>query len=172
MADITIRTSLLAKAGNSVTGAGPVTGKIVQKQVALLAFDCDGSNGPPLATYIEMIPASENPNGLIIMAVKGFGTEVVVSTSTDVVLRVRDGDADTIADLTPSDGDAIGDFTDDSGTTLVQWESLVDGTDYTAQMVAKNLNVECGIQTAAAGGTVAGICLVMIEYIQIPSNRD
>ncbi len=172
MADFTIRTSLLAKAGNAVTGAGPVTGKIVQKQVACLAFDLDGSNGPATGTYIEMIPASENPNGLIIMAVKGLITEVVVSTSTDAILRVRDGDADTIADLSPTNGDAVGDFVDDSTTTLIQWEALSDGNDYTDQHVAAGLKVECGIQTAAAGGTVTGIVLVLVEFVQIPSNRD
>ena len=172
MADFTIRTSLLAKAGNAVTGAGPVTGKTVQKQVACLAFDLDGTNGPAVGTYIEMIPASDNPNGLIVMAVKGFVTEIV-SNSGDPTLRIRDGASspNTIADLSPTNADAVGDFVDDVTTTLVQWESLVDGTDYTAQHVEAGVNVECGIQ---AGGTtpVTGIVLVLIEYIQIPSYRD
>ncbi len=170
MADFTIRTSLLAKASNPVTGAGPTTGKIVQKQVACLAFDMDGTNGPSVGTYVEMIPASENPNGLIIMAVKGLVTELFAN-SGDGTLRIRDGDADTIADLSPTNADAIGDFVDDVTTTLTQWEALVDGTDYTDQHVAAGLKVECGIQ---AGGTtpVTGIVLVLVEFIQIPSNRD
>lgn len=171
MADFTVRTSLLAKASNAVTGAPPVLGKIVSKQVACLAFDLDGTNGPPTGTYLEMISADANPNGLIIMAVKGFMSEAVVSTSTDAILRIRDGASspNTIAQLTPTNADAAGDFVDDSTTTLTQWEVLADGTDYTVQHVAAGLKVECGIQTAAAGGTVTGICLVLIEFIQIPS---
>lgn len=173
MADITIRDSLKARASNPVTGAGPREGMIVEKRVAMLDFDMDGS----LATssYLTLIPASENPNGLIIMDIKGFATEVVAQDSTVAILTVRDNASspNTLDTLTVTDADAVGDFVADTGTNYVKWESLVDGTSYSAQHVAAGLQVECAITTAGAdAGTVTGRILVMVEFVQIPSNRD
>lgn len=171
MADPTIRASLKARASNPVTGAAPREGMIVPKLVALLDYDLDGS----LATssYLTLIPASDNPNGLIIMAIKAFATELVASDATDAILTVRDGASspNTLGTLTVSDTDAQGDFTDIG--SYVEWESLVDGTDYSTQMVEAGVNVECAITTAASdAGTVTGRVLVLVEFVQIPSNRD
>ncbi len=171
MADFTVRTSLEGKAGNAVTGAGPVSGQNVNKMVAMLEYDLDGT----LATdaYLDLIPASLNANGMIVMAIKGLATEIVASDSTDAIITIRDGASspNTLGTLTVSDGDAIGDFTDIGSYT--EWESLVDGTDYSAQHVEAGVKVEAAITTAAAdAATVTGRLLVLVEYVLIPSNRD
>ncbi len=173
MADFTVRNSLKARASNPVTGAGPRTGMIVQKQVAVLEYDLDGTNGPATSTYVELISAADNPNGLIVMAIKGFATELVASDATDAILTIRDGASspNTLGTLTVTDADAQGDFTDIGSYT--EWEALVDGTDYSAQHVEAGVKVEAAITTAAAdAGTVTGRLLVVVEFIQIPSNRD
>lgn len=170
MADPTIRTSLEGKAGNSVTGAGPVEGKIVSVQVAMLEFDLDGT----LATsqYLTMIPADLNPNGLLIVDMNAYATELVASDATDAILTVRDGASspNTIDTLTVSDGDAIGDLTQ---WTLTEWEARADGTDYSAYMVEAGVKVEAAITTAAAdAGTVTGRVLLCIRFFPVPSYRD
>lgn len=173
MGDFTVQNSLKARVSNPVTGRGPREGMIVQKQVAVLEYDLDGTNGPATAAYVTLISANDNKNGLIVMAIKAFATELVASDATDAILTVRDGASspNTLGTLTVNNADARGDFTDIS--SYAEWESLVDGTDYSAQHVEAGVKVECAITTAAAdAGTVTGRVLVVVEFIQIPSNRD
>lgn len=174
MADFTIRDSLKARASNAVTGAGPRQGMIVEKRCAMLEFDLDGTE-PAVASYLDLIPASENPNGLIIMGIQGFITEVVAQDSVVAILTVRDGadSPNTLDTITVTDADAQGDFVTDTSNDYVHWESLADGTDYSAQHVEAGVNVECALTTAGTdAGTVTGRILVLVEFVQIPSNRD
>ncbi len=170
MADPTIRTSLQGAARNAVTGSPAREAMIVQPHVAMLEFDLDGTL--PTAQYLTMIPANDNPNGLIIMDMWTVCTELVASDATDAILTVRDGASspNTIDTLTISDTDAIGDMTT---WTLTDWESRVDGTDYSAYHVEAGVKVEAAITTAASDASaVTGRVLLCIRFLQIPSNRD
>ncbi len=172
MSDFTVRASLKGAPQNPVTGSPAREGMIVQKLTAVLDLDLDGS----LATsqYLTLIPAKDNPNGLIVMNVKAITTELVASDSVDGIITVRDGASspNTLATLSCTDTDAQGDHVPPTSFTS-QWESLGDGTDYSDQHVEAGVKVECAITTAAAdAGTVTGRVLVMVEFIQIPSNRD
>ena len=168
MADPTIRTSLQGKAAGYASAAR--SAQIVSPLVAMLEFDLDGT----LATsqYLDMVRATDNPNGLIIMDMWAVATELVASDATDAIITVRDGAAspNTIDTLTVSDADAIGDMT---LWTKTDWEARADGTDYSAYHVAAGIKVEAAITTAAAdAGTVTGRVLVCIRYLPVPSNRD
>lgn len=153
-----------------MTGAPAREAMIVQPQIAILEFDLDGT----LATdqYLTMVPASDNPNGLVVMDMWAIATEVVASDAADAVLTVRDGASspNTIDTLTVSNGDAVGDMT---AWTLTDWESRVDGTDYSAYHVEAGVKVEAAITTAASdAAAAAGRVLLCIRFFQIPSNRD
>lgn len=170
MADPTIRTSLQGAVRNAVTGKAPREAMIVQPQVAMLEIDYDGT----LATdaYLTMIPASDNPNGLIIMDMWAIITEVVAADATAPIITVRDGASspNTIDTLTATDGDVVGDMV---AWTLTDWAARVDGTDYSAYHVEAGVKVEAAITTAAAdSGTAAGRALLCIRFLQVPSNRD
>ena len=172
MADVTIRTSLKAQIRNAVTGEGPREGMIVPVLVAMLNYDLDGTNGPAAAEYLTLIPASDNPNGLMIVDINAYATELVASDSAGPVLTVRDGASspNTIDTLTVTDADAKGALTQ---WTKTEWEARADGTDYSTYMVEAGVKVECAITTAASdAGTVTGGVLVMVRFFQIPSNRD
>ena len=170
MADFTVRTSLMGAARNPVTGAPAREGMVCPKLVAMLEIDLDGT----LATdsYLTLIPATDNPNGLIVQNVKAIATELVVSESSAGIITVRDSGPNTLATLSCTNADAVGDHVPPTGFTA-QWEALGDGTDYSDQHVAAGLKVECAITTAGVStSTLAGRVLVMVEFIQVPSNRD
>lgn len=172
MADFTVRTSLMGAARNPVTGAPAREGMICPKLVAMLEIDLDGT----LATsqYLTLIPVSDNPNGLIVQNVKAICTELVAAESTDPVLTVRDGatSPNTLATISCTSADAQGDHVPPTSFTA-QWESLADGTNYSDQHVEAGVKVECAITTVGVStSTLAGRVLVLVEFIQVPSNRD
>jgi hypothetical protein len=166
MADVTIPASLVGTPANAVTRNAAIEGKIVNMQMAMLEFDLDGTL--PLASYLTMIPASLNKNGLMIVDMNAYATEVVASDAADGVITVRDGASspNTIDTLTVSDGDAVGDLTQ---WTLTEWEARGDGTDYSAYMVEAGVKVEAAVTTLASdAGTTTGKVLLMIRFFAIP----
>lgn len=172
MADFTVRTSLMGAARNPVTGAPAREGMVCQKLVAMLEFDLDGTLAAD--QYLTLIPAVDNPNGLIVQNVKAVTTELVAADATAAIITVRDGASspNTLATLSCTDADAQGDHVPPTGFTH-QWESLADGQDYSDQHVEAGVKVEAAITTAASdAGTETGRVLVMVEFIQVPSYRD
>jgi predicted RecA/RadA family phage recombinase len=112
----------------------------LNKKVALrpVVFEFDTETD---ATEHVLIPASQNPNGLLILAIYGVVTEVFGGASEDQgIVTVKDGDGNSLATLTPTNAgaDAIGD--------------VIVGT-------GKVLGATTGdaIKTVAAGKTVTGI---------------
>jgi hypothetical protein len=167
MADVTIPASLVGTPANAVTRNAAIEAKIVNMQVAMLEFDLDGTL--PVNSYLTMIPASLNKNGLMIVDMNAYATEVVASDAVDGVITVRDGASspNTIDTLTVSNGDAVGDLTQ---WTKTEWEARVDGTDYSAYMVEAGVKVEAAVTTLASdAGTTTGKVLLMIRFFAIPS---
>ena len=168
MADFTVPASLKGTAADGVTGSGPIEGKIVPLQCAMLEFDFDESK-VPVDTYLKMIPANLNKNGIIITGIKGFVTEIFNGGGT-FVITINDADDNTLATLTPAAADDVGELVayGASGFTA-EWEALADNSDYSGHMVTEDLYVDAAITTATAATT--GRLLVLIEYYPIPSKE-
>ncbi|KKN58723.1 hypothetical protein LCGC14_0549010 [marine sediment metagenome] len=167
MADITVPASLKGTAANAVTANAAIEGKIVSLQCAMLEFDFDESL-VPVDTYLDLIPANLNKNGLIVTGIKGFVTEIF--SSSTVVITVRDSDANTLATLTPATADDVGEVvTFGSSGFVAEWEALADNTDYTGHMAAAGTAVEAAITTATS--VITGKLLVLVEFYMIPSKE-
>ncbi len=171
MADFTVPASLVGTAANAVTRNAAIEGKIVPIQAAMLEIDTDGTLA--VNSYLDLIPANLNKNGLIIVSLKGLVTEIMNVGTTPPVITIRDGASspNTLGTLTGTDADAIGDYV--APGSYVEWESLVDGTDYSAQHVELAVNVECACTTlgVASSGTTTGKVLVLVEFYAIPSKE-
>lgn len=167
--DPTIRDSLKATAANAVTRNAEIGARIVEKKVAMLEFDLSGDT-IALNAYVDLIPASDNPNGLILQWVSAIVTEVIASDSADGVVTIRSTESDAIDTLTANDADAVGDWVDAGADT--KWWARTDGTDYSDQHVAAGVGVEAALTTLAEdAGTVTGKILVMVEFFQVPSKE-
>ncbi len=167
--DPTIRDSLKATAANAVTRNAEIGARIVEKKVAMLEFDCTGGT-IAVGSYVTMIPASDNPNGLIIQWMSAIATEIVLCDAVAPVITIRSTEEDALDTLTPTDDDAVGDWVDAGADT--KWWGLTDGTDYSSQHVAAGVGVEAALTTAASdAGTETGKVLVMIEFFQVPSKE-
>ena len=165
MADFTVPASLKGTAANGVTGAAAIEGKIVSLQCVMLEFDFDESK-VPVDTYLKMIPASLNKNGLIIVSIKGFVTEIFAGTT--FVITVNDGDDNTLATLTPEAADDVGELVKFGASGFsAEWEALADNSDYTGHMVTEDLYVDAAMTTSTTH--VTGKLLVVIEFYAIPS---
>ena len=167
--DPTIRASLQATAANAVTRNAEVGARIVEKKVAMLEFDLTGDT-IAVDTYVDLIPAADNPNGLILQWVSAIVTEVVACDATAGVVTIRSTAEDAIDTLTATDDDAVGDWVDAAADT--KWWSRTDGTDYSSQHVAAGVGVEAALTTLATdAGTATGKILVMVEFFQVPSKE-
>jgi len=169
MADFTVPASLVGTPANSVTRNAAIEAKIVNMQVAMLEFDFDGTL--PLASYLTMIPASLNKNGLMIVDMNAYVTETSLCDAAAGVITVRDGadTPNTIDTLTITDDDAVGDLIQ---WTLTEWEARADGTDYSAYMVEAGVKVEAAVTTLSSdAGTTSGKALLMIRFFAIPSKE-
>lgn len=167
--DPTIRDSLKATAANAVTRNAAIEGRIVEKKVAMLEFDLTGDT-IALNSYVDLIPAADNKNGLILQWVSAIVTELIASDATDGVITIRSTEEDAIDTLTPTDADAVGDWVDAGADT--KWWGLTDGTDYSSQHVAAGIGVEAALTTLATdAGTATGKVLVMVEFFQVPSKE-
>lgn len=165
MADFTVPASLKGTAANGVTGAAAIEGKIVPLQCTMLEFDFDESK-VPVGTYLKMIPASLNANGLIIVSIKGFVTEIFSTAAA--VLTINDADDNTLATLTPVTADDVGELVKFGAQGFTaEWEALADNSDYTGHMVTEDLYVDAAMTTSTTH--VTGKLLVVIEFYAIPS---
>ncbi len=167
MADITIPASLKARAANAVTRNAAVEGKIVNLQAAMLEFDFDESR-VSAGTYLDLIPASLNKNGLIIKSIKGWVTEIFSSSTVVITVRDEASSPNTLATLTPVTADDVGEFVAYGSSGFVaEWEALADNTDYTAHMVEAGVALQAAITTATS--VVTGRLLVLVEFYAVPS---
>lgn len=168
MGDITIPNSLKATAANAVSLNAAIQGKISHYEVALLEFDLTGGT-IALASYVDLIPAALNKNGLIIIGLKSFVTEILAADATSGVVTVRDGASspNTLGTFTAVDADDVGELVAVGSWT--EWESLADNSDYTTQHVEAGVKVEAAVTTLATdAGTATGKILVLVEYLAIP----
>ncbi len=167
MADITVPASLKGTAANAVTRNAAIEGKIVPLQCAMLELDFDESL-VAVDSYLAMVPASLNKNGIIVTGIKGFVTEIFSCTTT--IATLKDTDDNTLATLTPATADDVGEVvTFGSSGFVAEWEALADNTDYTAHMVAAGVGIKVAITTATA--VVTGKLLVLVEYYAVPSSE-
>jgi hypothetical protein len=121
-------------------------------------FDCAET---PVTNVI--IPAADNPNGILITSVFGYITEAMVGSSEDQgIVTVSDESDNAICTLTPSDGaaDAIGDY-----ILGLQTDSTATGTAHPG-LVAAGEYVDA-IVTQATAGTPAGKYKVYVLYVQL-----
>jgi len=167
MTDFAVPASLKGTAADGVTGSGAIEAKIVPLQCAMLEFDFDESK-VPVDTYLKMIPANLNANGLFIVSIKGFVTEIF--SGTTFVITVNDEDDTALATLTPAAADDVGELVafGAQGFTA-EWEALADNSDYSGHQVPAGLCVDAAITTATA--VVTGKLLVVIEFYALPSKE-
>lgn len=161
MAAPTIRTSLAAASG--------VVGVSVTPRVAMLEFDVATGSDTGTDSYV-LIPASENPNGLIILGMFAVITEVMAGSSEDQgVVTVSDESDNALDTFTPSDAaaDALGDLVL-GGTVSDDLESGATGDAWASAMVAAGEYVDAAVTTQTAG-TPAGKMLVCVVYAPVPS---
>jgi hypothetical protein len=136
----------------------------------MLEFDTDGTLA--VDTYLDLIPASLNKSGLLIMSLKGQVTEVIAADATAPVITIRDGAStpNTLGTLTGTDGDVVGDYVAPGSWT--EWEALSDGTDYSAQHVEAGVKVEAAVTTLGSdAATTTGKILVLVEFYAVPSTE-
>ena len=168
MADFTVPASLEGTAANAVTRNAAIEGKIVNLQCAMLEFDFDEGK-VPVDTYLDLIPASLNKNGLIVTGIKGFVTEIFSSSTVVITVRDEASSPNTLATLTPVTADDVGELVKfgASGFTA-EWEALADNSDYTGHMVEASVAVQAAMTTATS--VVTGKLLVLVEFYAIPEG--
>lgn len=130
----------------------------VMRIAKIFEFDCAET---PVTNVL--IPAADNPRGLIIVHGWGYFTEAMVGSSEDQgIVTVSDESDNALMTFTPTDGasDAIGDY-----ILGVQLASTATGT-AVATLVAAGEYVDA-IVTQATAGTPAGKYKVYLEYIRL-----
>lgn len=125
-------------------------------------FDCDGDNGD--TDEHVLIPASQNPHGLLILGVFGVVTEQMAGSSEDQgIVTVEDEDDNAVCTLTASDSaaDAIGDVI--VGTSDLYSATTGDA----AKTVAAGKAVQGYVSQQTSGGTPAGKMKVYVRAIPL-----
>ncbi|MBI3464296.1 MAG: DUF2190 family protein [Planctomycetes bacterium] len=135
----------------------PANGVVAQSVV----YEFDTETGVDAATHV-LIPASHNPNGLLLLAAYGIVTEVFAGASQDQgIVTVEDTDGTDLCTLTPSDtsADAVNDVI--VGTADVFSATTADA----AKIVAAGKGVQGVVSQATSGAGAAGkmkvYCLFM-----------
>lgn len=124
-------------------------------------FDCDGDNGD--TDEHVLIPAEQNPHGLVITHVFALITEVMAGSSEDQgVVTVEDEDDNAICTLTASDSaaDVVNDY-----VLGLQTQSTATGA--AAKTVAAGKAVQGFVSQQTSGGTPAGKMKVYVEAIPL-----
>jgi len=140
---------------------GPTAFLGVPLQPTVYEFDCQ--TGVDTAVH-TLIPAAQNPRGLIIMGVYGIITEVFAGTEDQGVVTIKDT-ADTpatIGTLTPSDGGADAQYDVIVGTGGIFGAS----TGAAAKIVAAGKGVT-GQVTTVTTGSAAGKVKVYILAVPL-----
>jgi hypothetical protein len=138
-------------------------------RVAMLEFDCATAGDSGTSSYV-LIPASENPNGLILLGMWAIITEVMAGSSEDQgVITVSDESDNSLDTFTASDAaaDALGDLVL-GGTLSDDLESNSTGGAWASAMVAAGEYVDAAV-TQQTAGTPAGKMLVCVHYVPVPS---
>lgn len=124
-------------------------------------FDCDGANGDTNSHVL--IPAEQNPNGLLILGIWGVITEQMAGSSEDQgIVTVSDESNNALCTLTPSDAaaDAVGDIV--TGYSIGD-----DATGVAGKTVAAGEYVDAAVTQQTSGGTPAGKMKVYIHAIPL-----
>ncbi len=111
-----------------------------------------------------IIPAIDNPRGILITHIFAYITEAMVGSSEDQgIVVISDESNNALATLTPSDAaaDAIGDY-----IVGFQTQSTATGGALTG-LVAAGEFVDGIVTQATAGGTPAGKYKVYVEYVRL-----
>lgn len=126
-----------------------------------IVYEFDVADGDLLDHVL--IPAEQNPNGLMILGVWGVVTEKMAGDSEDQgVITVRDEANTTICTLTPSNTAA-----DDIGDIVTGYSIGDDATGTAGKFVAAGAYVDAATTTKCAGGTPAGKIKVYIHAIPL-----
>ena len=131
--------------------------------LAPIVFEFDCATGSDTDAHV-IIPAEQNPHGLVITHIFGLITEAFVGSSEDQgVITISDESNNALATLTPTDGasDAIGDY-----ILGVQAQSTATGAATILQVAAGEF-IDGAVTTQTAGGTPAGKVKVYIEAIPL-----
>lgn len=133
----------------------------VKRIAKVFEFDC--AVATPVVKVI--IPAADNPRGLLITHGYGYITEVMLGDSEDQgIVTVSDESDNALFTLTPSDAaaDAVGDY-----ILGVQLQSTATGT-AVATLVAAGEYVDAIVtQVTDHSGTQTGKYYVFVEYIRL-----
>lgn len=127
-----------------------------------IVYEFDTETGVD-ATAHTLIPASQNPRGLLILGVFGRVTEVFAGASEDQgIVTVQDEDDTAIATLTPTNAgaDAVGDI-------IVGYAAHAATTGAATKTVAAGKAVEGIVSQATSGAGAAGKMKVYIEAIPL-----
>lgn len=117
--------------------------------------------GVAVAVTNVIIPAADNPRGLLITHIWAQLTEVMAGTEDQGIMVVSDESNNALATITPTDGgaDAIGDY-------LAGYQSQSATLGDAAFLVAANEFVDAAYSQLTTGSN-AGKMKVYVEYIRL-----
>lgn len=127
-----------------------------------IVYEFDVQTGVDTDSHI-LIPASANPNGLLITEIFGIITEVMAGGDEDQgIVTVSDESDNALATLTPTDAgaDAIGDI-------VVGYSAPAASTGAAAKTVAAGEYVDAKVTQVTSGTTPAGKMKVYIRYTSL-----
>lgn len=133
----------------------------LQLQSITYEFDCE--NGKDTDEHV-LIPAEQNPHGLLLLGAYGIVTEVFAGSSQDQgIVTIEDEDDGAICTLTPTDGaaDVIGDVI--VGTADVFSATTGDA----AKFVPAGKAVQGFVSQVTAGGSPAGKIKVYLLFMPL-----
>jgi predicted RecA/RadA family phage recombinase len=122
-------------------------------------FDCEGGG----TAAHQLIPAEQNPNGLMILGVWGVVSEVFAGSSQDQgIVTVSDESDNAICTLTPSDAgaDALGDI-------ITGYSIGDDATGVAGKTVAAGEYVDAAVTQQTSGTSAAGKMKVYVLAIPL-----
>lgn len=133
-----------------------------ESELVPIVYEFDTETGVD-ATAHTLVPASQNPRGLLILGVFGRVTEVFGGASEDQgIVTVQDEDDTAIATLTPTNAgaDALGDI-------IVGYSAYAASTGAATKTVAAGKAVEGIVSQATSGAGAAGKMKVYVVAIPL-----
>ncbi len=160
-ADVRLGRAVGAKVSGTTLGYVRLNDPPVPFDPVVYEFDADGANGDVLDHVL--VPAAQNPNGLLILGIYGVLTEQMAGSSEDQGLVVVSDQSDNaLATLTPSNAaaDAVGDI-------IVGYSAPAAATGAVAVTVAAGEFIDGAVTQQTAGGTPAGKMKVYIVAVPL-----
>jgi predicted RecA/RadA family phage recombinase len=160
-ADFYLGRAVGAKASGPTYGYVELNAPLPVLDPIVYEFDCDGDNGD--TSDHVLIPAEQNPNGLLILGVYAVVTEQMAGSSEDQgIVTVYDQSNNTICTLTPTNAaaDAVGDI-------IKGYAAGAATTGDAAKTVAAGEYVDAKVTQQTSGGTPAGKYKVYIQAVPL-----